>query len=439
MLKRSFSLVLITALLASCSDSPESIINGPKNITEKSNNQKQEEEIVTEVKVPEKKVYGFPRKDYVVVQDTVKRGDFFGKIMDKHHVTPQKVYKISQQVPDSLFNARKIDVGNAYTILKSKDSLQQPKVFIYEHDLAHYSKVHLGDSIYAERKEKPVEIRQRIATGTIDYSLSAAIKSAHIDYALTNKMANIYQWTIDFFKLRKGDRFKIIFNEKYINDTIYAGIKNIKAVLFEHRDKDFYAFEFMTDSVENKKEYFDEEADNLRKFFLKAPLNYSRISSRYQKRRYHPVQRRVKAHKGTDYAAATGTPVWSTADGFVTRSSYTRGNGKYVKIKHTRKYSTQYLHMSRRAVKKGQYVKQGEIIGYVGSTGLATGPHVCYRFWVNGRQLDPYKQDLPDAEPMNDDLKSKYFDFIAPIKKRLDSIPYNSDAKLNVAQLSVSS
>jgi len=381
------------------------------------------------------KLYGFTKKDYIVVQDTVEHGDFFGKIMDEHHVTPQKVYQITQRIPDTLFDAKKLNVGNAYTLLKSKDSLAKTRVFIYEHDLANYSKVYLGDSIYAKREKKPIDIRQRIATGTIDYSLSAAIESAKIDYALTNKMADVYQWTIDFFNLRKGDRFKIIFNEKYIDDTIYAGIRNVEAVLFEHRGRNFYAFEFMTDSVNKRTEYFDEEAHNLRKFFLKAPLNYSRISSRYQKRRYHPVQKRVKAHKGTDYAASRGTPIWSTADGVVTRSSYTSGNGKYVKIRHTRKYSTQYLHMSRRAVRKGQYVKQGEIIGYVGSTGLATGPHVCYRFWVNGRQVDPYKQDLPDAEPMADSLKTKYLDFIKPIKRRLDSIPYQQGEARKVAQI----
>lgn len=427
MILRSFPILLLLILL-SCSD------NSYKQEQQPIDDQTEDEKIGEQVQAPEK-IYGFLKKDYTVVQDTVKYGDFFGKIMDKHHVTPQKVYQITQQIPDSVFDAKKINVGNAYTILKSNDSLAQPEVFIYEHDLANYSKVYLGDSIYAEREKKPLEIRQRIATGTIDYSLSAAIENANIDYALTNKMANIYQWTIDFFNLRKGDRFKIIFNEKYINDTIYAGLKNVEAVLFEHRDREFYAFEFMTDSVNKRTEYFDEDADNLRKFFLKAPLNYSRISSRYQKRRYHPVLKRVRSHKGTDYAASSGTPIWSTADGVVTKSSYTSGNGKYVKIRHTRKYSTQYLHMSRRAVKKGQYVKQGEIIGYVGSTGLATGPHVCYRFWVNGRQLDPYKQDLPEAEPMVDSLKTKYLDFIAPIKQKLDSIPYQNQKGLNLAQL----
>ena len=425
-----FFFPLMLLVVFGCSDAPQDKYS-PQDTTQAN------EEGIVEPQVEEEpeKLYGFTKKDYIVVQDTVEYGDFFGKIMDKHHVTPQKVYQITQQIPDTLFNAKKINVGNAYTLLKSKDSLEKTKVFIYEHDLANYSKVYLGDSIYAEREKKPIDIRQRIATGTIDYSLSAAIESAKIDYALTNKMADVYQWTIDFFNLRKGDRFKIIFNEKYIDDTIYAGIKNVEAVLFEHRDRNFYAFEFMTDSVNKRTEYFDEEAHNLRKFFLKAPLNYSRISSRYQKRRYHPVQKRVKAHKGTDYAASRGTPIWSTADGVVTRSSYTSGNGKYVKIRHTRKYSTQYLHMSRRAVRKGQYVKQGDIIGYVGSTGLATGPHVCYRFWVNGRQVDPYKQDLPDAEPMADSLKTKYLDFIAPIKRRLDSIPYQEEDARKVAQI----
>ena len=411
MILRFFSLITLFVLI-SCSGDSEIQNEQPQPV----NVQTEQEKIVETVQVPEK-IYGFLKKDFTVVQDTVTYGDFFGKIMDKHHVTPQKVYQITQQIPDSIFDAKKINVGNAYTILKSNDSVAQPRVFIYEHDLANYSKVYLGDSIYAEREKKPIEIRQRIATGTINHSLSAAIENANIDYALTNKMANIYQWTIDFFKLKKGDRFKIIFNEKYINDTIYAGLKNVEAVLFENRDRKFYAFEFMTDSTSKRIEYFDEDADNLRKFFLKAPLNYSRISSRYQRRRYHPVQRRVKAHKGTDYAASTGTPIWSTADGVVIKSSYSRGNGKYVKIRHTRKYSTQYLHMSRRAVRKGQYVKQGEIIGYVGSTGLATGPHVCYRFWVNGRQLDPYKQELPEVEPMADSLKTKYFDFINLLSK----------------------
>ena len=237
---------------------------------------------------------------------------------------------------------------------------------------------------------------------------------------LANRLADTYQWTIDFFRIDKGDRFKVIFKDRFINDTIYAGIESIDAAIFEHRGKPYYAFEFLVDESTDRTEYFDENAKTLRRFFLKAPVDYKRISSRYSPRRFHPVQKKWKAHKGTDYAAARGTPIWSTANGVVIKSGYTRGNGNYVKVKHTNKYTTQYLHMSKRAVKVGQRVVQGEIIGYVGSTGLATGPHVCYRFWVNGKQVDPYKQKLPSAEPMPEDIKPSYFEFIKENKLKLE-------------------
>jgi len=355
-----------------------------------------------------KKAYGFTLNDFEVVNDTVSKGDFFGSIMDKHGITPQEVYKITQSIPDTIFNFKRINVGRPYLILKNKDSLTKPYAFVYEHNKIDYTKVYLGDSIYAERLKKPVTIKTKIASGVIKSSLSLAIDEAGLDYMLTNRLADIYQWGIDFFRVQTGDRFKVIFKEKYINDSIYAGIESIDAVVFVHQDKPFYAFEYEVDSTTNRTEYFDEDAKTLRRFFLKAPVQYSRISSRYTPRRFHPVQRRWKAHKGTDYAAPRNTSIWSTADGVVVESSYTRGNGNYVKVKHTNKYTTQYLHMTRRAAKVGQRVKQGEVIGYVGSTGLATGPHVCYRFWVHGRQVDPYKQKLPTAEPMPENLKPSY-------------------------------
>ncbi|NBC58233.1 M23 family metallopeptidase [Mesohalobacter halotolerans] len=367
------------------------------------------------------KAYGFTLNNYNVINDTVSKGDFFGSIMDKHGVTPSEVYEITQSIPDTVFDFKRINVGKPYTILKTKDdSINKPYAFIYEHNKIDYTKVFLGDSIYAEKAKKPVTVKKKTASGVINSSLSLTIDEAGLDYMLTNRLADIYQWTIDFFRIKPGDRFKVIFKEKYINDTIYAGIKSVDAVLFEHEGEPYYAFEYEVDSLTGRTEYFDEKAKTLRRFFLKAPVQYSRISSRYSPRRFHPVQKRWKAHKGTDYAAGRGTPIWSTADGVVIKSSYTRGNGNYVKVKHTNKYTTQYLHMSRRAVKVGQRVKQGEIIGYVGSTGLATGPHVCYRFWVNGRQVDPYKQDLPDAEPMPEAIKPSYFEFITDLKAELD-------------------
>jgi murein DD-endopeptidase MepM/ murein hydrolase activator NlpD len=406
-----FALIILSFLvMTSCNEDVEKV--------------SKKETIQLEVeKKPEPKVYGFKLSDFEVILDTVKRGETFGVIMDRHGVTPGQVYQITQTIPDSVMNFRRINYGKPYMLLKSKDSTRKVEHFIYQKSVINYAVVSL-DSIHGLAKSKPVTIKQKTTSGVISSSLSAAIDEAGLDYLLTNRFADIYQWSVDFFKLQKGDQFKLIYKEKYIDDTIYAGLETIDAAVLKHKGREFYAFNFEIDSLTGRTDFFDEEAGTLRSFFLKAPLKFSRISSRYTGRRFHPVQRRWKAHKGTDYAAGTGTPIWSTADGVITKASYTRGNGNYVKVRHTNKYSTQYLHMSRRAVKVGQYVKQGEIIGYVGQTGLATGPHVCYRFWVNGRQVDPYKQDLPDAEPMKESLKPSYFEFIKPLRIKIDEVDY---------------
>lgn len=370
------------------------------------------------------KEYGFVLNDFVVVRDTVQRGDSFGDILINEGIGQGKIFEVVQKVKDT-FNPRKIVIGDPYVILKSKDSLHKPLAFIYENDAIDYTVVTFGDSISAFTGKKPVSIKRRAVSGVITSSLSAAIEREGLDYAITNELNQIYQWSIDFFRLQEGDRFKLVFNEKYIDDTIYAGIQDVEAAVFVHNDKPFYAFEFITNPTTGEKGYYDLEARPLESFFLMAPVDFTRISSRFSPRRFHPVQKRWKAHKGTDYAAPTGTPIWSTADGVVIASRYTKYNGNYVKIRHNSTYTTQYLHMSERNVRKGEYVEQGDIIGFVGSTGLATGPHVCYRFWVHGVQRDPYKQILPAAEPINDSLKDSYFAAIAPLKKELAKIEYS--------------
>lgn len=415
-MRRFFMAILATSLLLfSCSTSEKN--DDDDSLAEKTNQPKS-------IKPTIIKEYEMTLSDYVFEKDTVRKGDFFGSIMDRNGVIPSKVFQITERIPDSIFNFKRINVGRPYTLLKSKDSLQTPLGFIYENNAIDYTKVFFGDSIYAIKGRKPVTIKQKVATGVITSSVSNAIDEAGISYEVTNRFADIYQWSVDFFRLQPGDQFKIIYSEKFINDTVFAGVESIDAAILKHKGREFYAFNFLIDSINGRYEYFDDEALTLRSFFLKAPLQYSRISSYYSPRRFHPVQKRWKAHKGTDYAAATGTPIWTTADGVVTKSGYTSGNGNYVKVKHTNKYSTQYLHMSKRAVKVGQYVKQGEVIGYVGSTGLATGPHVCYRFWVNGQQVDPRSQDLPTAEPMKEELKPSYFEFIKSLKQQLDETPY---------------
>ncbi len=392
-------------------------------------NNEEEKQAVTKVKKePAPKVekrYGFVFNDYNVVRDTIKRGDFFGSIMDQNGVGPGKVYEITEKVKDS-FNPARITAGKKYFVLRAKDSAKTPEYFIYENDKINYTVLALGDSVYVKKKQRPVTVKKREVSGVVTSSLSEAMQAQGLSNMLVYELSNIYQWSIDFFKLQKGDQFKMVYHEKYIDDTIFAGIEKVDAAVFKHQDKPFYAFRYNTDTVSGKPSFYDSDAKALQSFFLKAPLNYTRISSRYTKRRFHPVQKRWKAHLGTDYAAPYNTPIVSTANGTVIASSYTSGNGNYVKIRHNSKYTTQYLHMTKRAVRNGEYVRQGQVIGYVGSTGLATGPHVCYRFWVNGKQVDPFRQNLPSAEKIKDNLKDDYFAYIDPLKKELDKIPYKN-------------
>lgn len=391
------------------------------------NNREEKPEIadrIPEVKAPPVvEEYGFVLNDYEVVRDTIRSGDSFGLILGTHGVDPNKIFEIVNKVRDT-FNPRKIVLGKPYVVLKERDSSLTPKAFIYENDLINYTVVDLRDSVSVYTAKKPVAIKKRTVAGVINSSLTEAIQDEGLSYLIAHEMSNIYQWSIDFFRLQKGDRFKLVYNERYINDTIYAGIENIEASVFYHQEKPYYAFNFLKDTLKGDRDYYDEKARPLQSFFLTAPLDFKRISSRFSPRRFHPVQKRWKAHKGTDYAANHGTPIWSTANGVVIASSYTAGNGNYVKVKHNDTYTTQYLHMSKRAVKQGERVKQGDIIGYVGSTGLATGPHVCYRFWVNGKQVDPFRQNLPSAEPIEDKYIPSYFAAIEPLKDELGRIEF---------------
>lgn len=383
----------------------------------------------------EKKEYGFSLDDYKIVRDTVKSGDSFGNIMRKHGVSPGKVYRINKKVKDS-FNTTKITLGKPYAVLESKTHPDSVGAFVYQNDRIHYTVLDLGDTIAVHKKKYPVKTKRRKASGVIETSFSNALDDAGLDRALANELVNLYQWKINFFHIKKGDSFKIIFDEKYIKDSIYAGIADIKAAEFTHNKKPYYAFHYEDgpDDEDKFAQFYDDEGKSLQNFFLKAPVKYTRISSRYSKSRYHPVQHYTKAHLGTDFAAPTGTPIKTTADGVVTIAGHTSGNGNYVKVKHNRKYTTQYLHMSKRNVKKGEHVEQGDVIGYVGQTGLATGPHVCYRFWVNGKQVDPFEQDMPDSEPLPDSLEADFQEKMRPIKAELDEMdPEQAKKKMQLA------
>ncbi len=372
--------------------------------------------------VPKKVDFGFVYADFNVVHDTIKKGDTFGNIIENQNIGDRRVYDIIAAIKDTL-NVQSIRFNKPYTLLRSKNKKHNLQVFIYQPDALTYYVIDFRDTaVVAYKKIKPVTIKRRTIGGVLKESLSETLGNAKIEGALAGKIAKIYAYSIDFMKLKKGDRFAITFTERFINDTIYDGVEEMEASFFEYRGKIIYAFPFAQNPNSDKIDYYDEQGKTLKNFFLKSPIKFSRISSRFSSNRFHPVQHTWKAHKGTDYAAPRGTPITTTAAGVVEQSGFTAGNGNFVKVKHNGTYSTQYLHMSKILVKRGQRVSQGQVIGLVGSTGLATGPHVCYRFWKNGVQVDALRLKLPTGEPMTGNNKARFLEKIKPLKFELDSI-----------------
>ena len=388
------------------------------------NDTKAEPEIIQPKKEKIIKEFGFTLNNYEVKKDTIDRGDSFGLILEKNELYYPKIFNIVNEVK-KVFDIRRVNVGRPYTILYSKDSIRKPEYFIYQPSSIDYLVVSLGDSIYAEKKQKEVKLVKYEASGVIKSSLSETMQELGLSPLITNELSEIYAWNIDFFRLEKGDNFKILYTSKFIDDSIYIGLNRVHNSYFEHRGKPFYAIEYETDSIREITEYFDENGKNLRRAFLLSPVQFSRISSRYNLRRKIAYYGRVKPHYGTDFAAPVGTDIRATASGRVEKSGYTRANGYYIKIKHNATYSTQYLHMRKKGLKVGTQVKQGDKIGEVGMTGYTSGPHVCYRFWKNGKQVDPLKQKLPEAKPISEELRSKYLAYMEPIKYKLDNIDSN--------------
>jgi murein DD-endopeptidase MepM/ murein hydrolase activator NlpD len=400
--QKSLFLFILISFTISCNEKVDKKISVPK----------------TQQKVVE---FGFNLNDFNVVNDTIHSGDTFGSILDSQNLNGLEVYDIAAKVKDT-FNVKIIKRGKPFTILRSKDKTNKIQAFIYQPDRLNYFVVDFRDSIVAFKKTRPLTFKTRTIAGALNGSLSETLQKLKVDPSLAPKIAKIYAWSIDFFKLQKGDEFGLKFTERYINDTIYDGVDSLKAAFFEYKGKKIYAFSFSPDENTTKQQYYDEEGKTLKNFFLKAPLKFVNITSRYTKNRFHPVQKIWKAHNGTDYAAPTGTPIMTTAAGVVEQAGYTAGNGNFVKVKHDQTYSTQYLHMSKILVKRGQRIIQGQIIGKVGSTGLATGPHVCYRFWQRGVQVDALKLKLPTSTPMGSRYKQKFMTYMKPIKRELDSV-----------------
>lgn len=347
--------------------------------------------------------FGLEAERFEIAEREVKRGETFAAVMADFDIPYNYVLELVDASSD-VFDVRRIRPGQEFRLYQDESG---PRHLVYRQDPIRYVVFDLDGEPRAEAAERPVDLVERSISGVITNSLYQSLIDAGADAELANRLADVYAWSIDFYRIQKNDRFEVVFEERQI-DGQKVGIEKILAARFNHFGEDHNAFYFSPDG--ERAEYYDEEGNSLRKAFLSAPLKYTRISSRYTKRRFHPINRRYQPHLGTDYAAPTGTPIYTVGDGVVTEAGFGRGNGNYVKIRHNGTYSTQYLHMSRIAggMKPGRRVKQGEVIGYVGQTGLATGPHLCYRFWKNGQQVDPLKEQLPAADPIDPSLLAAF-------------------------------
>ena len=395
------------------------------------NQEVENEEIVEEIVIPEANIeYGFVLDSFNVVRDTVQPAWTMSHMFQGYGLSQFQINTAAERAADSLVGLRYIKEGTPFIILQTLgDTSKNIQYCIYPKNVVDYVVFDFTqDSILVEKRQKPFEIKEQLISGEIiqNSNLTFAIDQQLKDINMTGEMAEYiagtFAWTIDFFRLHPGDEFKVIYQEKSVEGEPY-GVGGIDYAWFKHQGHEHYGFRYALDSV--KVGFFDESGKEMKRPFLMAPVKYSRISSGFSGRRFHPVQKRWKAHLGTDYAAPKGTPIMATADGYVIAASYSGGNGNYVKIKHDEVYTTQYLHMTGFApgIKKGVHVMQGQTIGYVGSTGLATGPHVCYRFWKNGKQIDHRAEKFPPSIPMPDSILPDYLKFIEPIRARLDSMP----------------
>ena len=375
-----------------------------------------------EIEKVERKVnqFGFMDDSLSVRSSIVKKNETLSDILEPYHLSNTSPSEIALNSKE-IFDVRKLRAGKKFHIYFMDDSLKTIQYFVYEKNPVNYVVFNLRDSVKVFEGEKDVTLRDVKKSAVIESSLYNALIEKNISIELAIKLSKIFAWQIDFYHLQKGDYFKVDYQKEFV-DSQFVGIGKVLGAYFSHHGKEYYAIPFAQNSVE---EYFDEHGNSLRKAFLKTPIEFARISSRFSSHRFHPVLKKYRPHYGVDYAAPTGTPIRTVGDGIVVAKGYGRGNGNHVKIRHNSVYTTQYLHMSRfgKGIKKGTKVKQGQIIGYVGSTGLATGPHLDFRFYVNGTPVDPLKVEIPPSHPVADSLRAKFEVQKDSVLKILDEIP----------------
>ncbi len=389
-------------------------------------------ETIASVAIPEK-LFGFDLQEHVFESYSLKPNESIGELLIYEGIEWDSILKLDK-VSEDVFSIRRFRAKKPFTLIR-EDSCSSPTCLIYEPNKLTYVKYDLKDKVDVKVVRKKYDICEEQTSGVIESSLWMAMKNSGIGFDLIDKMEDALASGVDFYHTQKGDQFKLLYERKYI-DGVAVDNGEILAASYKDSDGEKIAVYFENDNYSG---FYDMEGQPTVRSFLRAPLKHSRISSLFNPRRFHPIKKRRIPHLGTDYAAPTGTPIYAVADGFIEIAGYTKNNGKYVKIRHDNVYKTQYLHMYRFApgIKKGVKVKQGQVIGQVGSTGLATGPHVCFRFWKNGIQINHLKENFPPKDPLPEDQMPDFFQQRDALVDKLSQIDYPNDPSFGSKQLAM--
>ena len=347
---------------------------------------------------------GFFTEDYFEKRGEVKSGETFSGLLNRLGLSTKAAYDVVQMCSDSIFDVRKLRAGNAYRTYYSDSLAAAPSYMVYENNIVDRTVFQFGDSLDIRKVSRPVETVRKYADVVISSSLWNDMTQAGSSPLLILKLSDIYAWTVDFFGLQKDDRFRVIYGQKEVEGELMS-IDTVYFACFTRDSTQLYSVMF--DQGDGGNIYWNEKGESMRKVFLKAPLEFRRVSSRFSYARKHPVTGKVRPHTGVDYAAPMGTPVVALGDGTVLSAGWGGGGGNTIKIRHNSVYTTGYLHLSRfaKGIKAGVRVQQGQVIGYVGSTGTSTGPHLDFRVWQNGQPINPLKMESPSAEPIKDEFK----------------------------------
>jgi murein DD-endopeptidase MepM/ murein hydrolase activator NlpD len=382
--------------------------------------------------VPDNLRWNFAINQFHLVETQLKSGDVLGKILNEQGLSSKEIMELVQNSDKAGFSITRMRIGKNLNFLTQKNATKAG-FMVYEPSPYEYIVFSLNAPFEVKIIKRDVETRMVTSAGVLESSFWQALVDNDLSDELADGMIDVLASSVDFYHQKQGDRFKVMYEQHFVEGRA-VGTGKIIAAVYERDGKEFHAFNFDKEGLSCK--YYDFDGRPARKAFLKAPVKFSRISSRYDLNRLHPVLGYHKAHFGTDYAAPYGTPILAVADGVVEEAARRGGNGNFVKLRHDKTYETQYLHMQgfAKGIRAGAHVAQGQTIGYVGSTGLATGPHVCFRFWKNGQQVDHLRLNLPSPEPIKGDDLKQYETVRNNLKMQLDAVPYRTSAEIAKAK-----